>query len=56
MSGTFLTMPLPPLVERQLRVVARQRSFLWLRGLLALAAGLQAYDLLNHSVLVRRQV
>jgi hypothetical protein len=47
-----LVVNIPPLVDRELRVVARRRSFLWLRGLLALAVGFQAYDLLNHSVLV----
>jgi ABC-type transport system involved in multi-copper enzyme maturation permease subunit len=37
---------LPPLVERELRGGARRPLFYWLRGLLALAAGFQGYELL----------
>ena len=39
---------LPPLVERELRAGARRPLFYWLRGLLALAAGFQGYELLDH--------
>jgi hypothetical protein len=42
---------LPPLVERELRAGARRPLFYWLRGLLALAAGFQGYELLNHFVM-----
>ena len=42
---------LPPLVERELRGGARRPLFFWLRGLLALAAGLQGYELLGRFVL-----
>jgi len=45
-----LAMNIPPLVDRELRVIARLRSFLWLGGLLAVAVGFQAYDLLNNSI------
>jgi len=39
---------LPPLVERELRAGARRPLFYWLRGLLALAAGFQGYELLDR--------
>jgi ABC-type transport system involved in multi-copper enzyme maturation permease subunit len=42
---------LPPLVERELRAGARRPLFYWLRGLLALAMGLQGYELLDRFVL-----
>ena len=42
---------LPPLVERELRAGARRPLFYWLRGLLALAAGFQGYELLDHFVM-----
>ena len=42
---------LPPLVERELRAGARRPLFYWLRGLLALAAGFQGCELLNHFAL-----
>jgi hypothetical protein len=42
---------LPPLVERELRVGARRPLFYWLRGLLALAAGFQGYELLDRYVM-----
>ena len=41
----------PPLVERELRAGARRPLFYWLRGLLALAAGFQGYELLDHYVM-----
>ena len=40
-------MTVPPLVERELLAGGRRKSFFWLRGALALVAGLQGYDLLN---------
>jgi hypothetical protein len=42
---------LPPLVERELRAGARRPLFYWLRGLLALAAGFQGYELLDRFVM-----
>jgi hypothetical protein len=39
---------LPPLVERELRAGARRPLFYWLRGLLAVAAGFQGYELLDR--------
>ena len=42
---------LPPLVERELRSGARRPMFYWLRGLLALAAGFQGYELLDRFVM-----
>src|ERR1035438_6566432 len=42
---------LPPLVERELRAGARRPLFYWLRGLLALAAGFQGYELLDRYVM-----
>jgi hypothetical protein len=39
---------LPPLVERELRAGARRSLFYWLRGLLAVAAGFQGYELLDR--------
>ncbi len=39
---------LPPLVERELRAGARRPLFYWLRGVLALAAGFQGYELLDR--------
>ena len=42
---------LPPLVERELRAGARRPLFFWLRGLLALAAGFQGYELLGRFVM-----
>ena len=42
---------LPPLVERELRGGARRPLFYWLRGLLALAAGFQGYELLDRFVM-----
>ena len=42
---------LPPLVERELRTGARRPLFYWLRGLLALAAGFQGYELLDRFVM-----
>ncbi len=42
---------LPPLIERELRSGARRPLFYWLRGLLALAAGFQAYELLDRYVI-----
>ena len=42
---------LPPLVERELRSGARRPLFYWLRGLLALAAGFQGYELLDRFVM-----
>jgi ABC-2 family transporter protein len=42
---------LPPLVERELRAGARRPLFYWLRGLLALAAGFQGYELLDRFIL-----
>src|ERR1035437_4864556 len=42
---------LPPLVERELRAGARRPLFYWLRGLVALVAGFQGYELLDHYVL-----
>ena len=42
---------LPPLVELELRASARRPLFYWLRGLLALAAGLQGYELLDRFVM-----
>jgi MFS family permease len=47
----FGRLALPPLVERELRVGARRPLFYWLRGLLALAAGFQGYELLDRFVL-----
>jgi hypothetical protein len=44
---------LPPLVERELRADARRPLFYWLRGVLALAAGFQGYELLNRYTLTR---
>jgi len=41
-------MILPPLLERELRAGARRPLFYWLRGLLALAAGFQGYELVNR--------
>ena len=48
---TLRHLALPPLVERELRGGARRPLFFWLRGLLALAAGLQGYELLVRFVL-----
>ncbi len=45
-------MTLPPIVERELRGVARGRAFAWGRGALALFGGLKVYDLLNRFELV----
>ena len=42
---------LSPLVERELRAGARRPLFYWLRGLLALAAGFQGYELLDRFVM-----
>jgi uncharacterized protein YbdZ (MbtH family) len=42
---------LPPLVERELGAGARRPLFYWLRGLLALAAGFQGYELLDRFVM-----
>ncbi|MCX6865272.1 MAG: ABC transporter permease, partial [Verrucomicrobia bacterium] len=42
---------LPPLVELELRAGARRPLFYWMRGLLALAAGFQGYELLDHYML-----
>ena len=42
---------LPSLVERELRAGARRPLFYWLRGLLALAAGFQGYELLDRFVM-----
>jgi hypothetical protein len=42
-------MNLSPLVERELRTGARRSSLFWLRGLLALILGAQAYELLNRN-------
>src|ERR1017187_4358753 len=42
---------LPPLVEQELRAGARRPLFYWLRGLLALAAGFQGYELLDRFVM-----
>src|ERR1017187_788181 len=56
-SNTHFRLPalgrlaLPPLVERELRGGARRPLFFWLRGLLALAAGFQGYELLGRFVL-----
>ena len=47
-------MTLPPLVERELRSGARRPVFYWLRGLLALVLGFQAYELLNRSATAPR--
>ena len=47
-------MLLPPLVERELRTGARRPAFFWLRGLLALILGFQAYELLNRYALQPR--
>ncbi|MCX6890549.1 MAG: ABC transporter permease subunit, partial [Verrucomicrobia bacterium] len=47
-------MTLPPLVERELRSGARRPVFYWLRGLLALALGFQAYELLSRSAVAPR--
>jgi len=47
-------MTLPPLVERELRSGARRPAFYWLRGLLALVLGVQAYDLLNRYAVAPR--
>ena len=47
-------MTLPPLAERELRSGARRPVFYWLRGLLALALGFQAYELLSRSALAPR--
>jgi ABC-type transport system involved in multi-copper enzyme maturation permease subunit len=44
-------MKLPPLVERELRAQARWPGFFWLRGLLAVAAGFQGYELLDRYAL-----
>jgi hypothetical protein len=44
-------MKLPPLVERELRAGARWPGFFWLRGLLAVAAGFQGYELLDRYAL-----
>src|SRR3954470_17319331 len=41
-------MKLTPLFERELRVGARRTSFFWMRGVLALAIGLQGYELLDQ--------
>jgi hypothetical protein len=38
----------PPLVEREMRAGARRTLFYWLRGVLALALGLQGYELLDR--------
>jgi hypothetical protein len=42
---------LSPLVERELRAGARRPLFYWMRGLLALAAGFQGYELLDRYVM-----
>ncbi len=42
---------LPPLLDRELRAGARRPLFYWLRGLLALAAGFQGYELLDRYLL-----
>ena len=42
---------LPPLVEQELRAGARRPLFYWVRGLLALAAGFQGYELLDRFVM-----
>jgi ABC-type transport system involved in multi-copper enzyme maturation permease subunit len=47
-------MKLPALVERELRSGARRPAFYWLRGLLALVLGFQAYDLLNRYLVAPR--
>jgi ABC-type transport system involved in multi-copper enzyme maturation permease subunit len=47
-------MKLPPLVERELRAGARRPAFYWLRGLLALVLGFQAYDLLIRYAIAPR--
>lgn len=43
---------LPPLVARELLGAGRRKSFFWLRGGLALVAGIQGYEMLNHGVVV----
>jgi hypothetical protein len=40
-----------PLVEREIRAGARRPLFYWLRGLLAVAAGFQGYELLNRFIM-----
>jgi hypothetical protein len=47
----FQRLAMPPLVERELRAGARRPLFYWLRGLLALAAGFQGYELLDRFVM-----
>src|ERR1017187_1581877 len=49
--SAFGRLALSPLVERELRAGARRPLFYWMRGLLALAAGFQGYELLDHFVM-----
>src|ERR1017187_3321639 len=49
--SAFGRLALTPLVERELRAGARRPLFYWLRGLLALAAGFQGYELLDRYVM-----
>jgi ABC-2 family transporter protein len=49
--SAFGRLALSPLVERELRAGARRPLFYWMRGLLALAAGFQGYELLDRYVM-----
>ncbi|MCX6928320.1 MAG: ABC transporter permease subunit, partial [Verrucomicrobia bacterium] len=44
-----------PLVDRELRGAARRPLFYWLRGVLALATGFQACELLDHYAMAPRR-